>query len=88
VLTNVTQGTKRELRMKPLMKGAANRKPFDGVLLLNGVRVKNSELANIPQGDIVSVEVVKGDAARDLYADSAAANGVIRITTRSGAKTP
>jgi beta-lactamase regulating signal transducer with metallopeptidase domain len=88
VLTNVTQGTKRELRMKPLMKGAANRKPFDGVLLLNGVRVKNSELANIPPGDIVSVEVVKGDAARDLYADSAAANGVIRITTRSGAKTP
>jgi beta-lactamase regulating signal transducer with metallopeptidase domain len=88
VLTSVSPGTKGELRARPLMKGEMNRKPFDGVLLLNGVRVKNSELATIPPGDIVSVEVVKGDAARKLYTDSAAANGVIKITTRSGAKKP
>jgi outer membrane receptor for ferrienterochelin and colicin len=50
--------------------------------------VKNSELAAIPPGEIVSVEVVKGVAARELYADSAAANGVIRITTREKAKPP
>lgn len=62
------------------------KKPFDGVLLLNGVRVDGKELVNIPPDQIVSVEVVKGEAARKLYADSAAANGVIRITTRSGPK--
>jgi hypothetical protein len=62
------------------------RKSFDGVLVLDGVRVDSKELANISPDQIVSVEVVKGDAARKLYADSAAANGVIRITTRSGAK--
>lgn len=60
--------------------------PFNGVLLLDGVRVDNEELAHIAPGEIVSVEVVKGDAARKLYADSAAANGVILIKTRSGAK--
>lgn len=59
---------------------------FDGVVLLNGVRVDSRSLANISPDEIVSVEVVKGDAARKLFADSAAANGVIRITTRSGAK--
>jgi outer membrane cobalamin receptor len=64
------------------------RESFNGVLLLNGVRVNNSELGSIQPGDIVSVEVVKGDAARKLYADSAAANGVIRITTRSGSTKP
>lgn len=69
----------RSGRIQPL-KG----KPFDGVILLNGVRVKGSELSAIPPGEIVSIEVVKGDAARKLYADSAAANGVIKITTRSG----
>jgi outer membrane receptor protein involved in Fe transport len=60
------------------------------VLLVNGVRVDNSALATIPPGDIVSVEVVKGDAVREAYGgqypDSAIANGVIRITTR--ARTP
>jgi Zn-dependent protease with chaperone function len=61
---------------------------FNGVLLLDGVRVDNKELASISPGEIVSVEVVKGDAARKLYADSAAANGVIMITTRHGAKKP
>jgi beta-lactamase regulating signal transducer with metallopeptidase domain len=63
-----------------------DKKPFDGVLLLDGVRVDSKELVNIPPDQIVSVEVVKGEAARKLYADSAAANGVIRITTRSGPK--
>ena len=59
---------------------------FDGVLVLDGVRVDNKELAKISPDEIVSVEVMKGDAARRLFTDSAAANGVIRITTRSGAK--
>ncbi len=71
------------LHIEPL-----RRKQFDGVLVLNGVRVNSRELANVAPDQIVSVEVLKGDAARKLYADSAAANGVIRITTRSGAERP
>ncbi len=67
---------------------AAKGSPFKGVLLLDGVRVKSSDLTTIPPGEIVSVEVVKGDAARKLYPDSAAANGVIKITTRSHSKDP
>jgi beta-lactamase regulating signal transducer with metallopeptidase domain len=83
VFSDGAPGGARVRRLQPL-KG----EPFNGVLVLNGVRVKNSELAAIPPGEIVSVEVVKGDAARKLYADSAAANGVIRITTRGKAKEP
>jgi hypothetical protein len=63
-----------------------NVETFKGVLLLNGVRVDNASLATIPPGDIVSVQVVKGDAARSAYGqgypDSAVANGIISITTR------
>jgi beta-lactamase regulating signal transducer with metallopeptidase domain len=66
--------------------GPLARKRFDGILVLDGVRVDSKELANISPDQIASVEVMKGDAARKLYADSAAANGVIRITTRSGPK--
>lgn len=61
------------------------REPFNGVILLDGVRVDNKALAALPRGSIVSVEVTKGAAARKLYADSAAANGVISIKTRSAA---
>lgn len=59
------------------------RKPFSGVLLIDGVRADNKALASLPRDAIVSVEVVKGEAARKIYADSAAANGVISVTTRS-----
>jgi beta-lactamase regulating signal transducer with metallopeptidase domain len=79
-----TPGAPHEVRMRRLqpMKG----EPFNGVLLLDGVRVDNSRLTSIAPGEIVSIEVVKGDAARKLFADSAAANGVIRITTRGRQK--
>ncbi|HEU4586283.1 MAG TPA: M56 family metallopeptidase [Gemmatimonadaceae bacterium] len=83
VFSDGAPGGARVRRLQPL-KG----EPFNGVLLLNGVRVKNSELTKIAPGEIVSVEVLKGDAARTLYPDSAAANGVIRITTREKAKEP
>ena len=73
-----------QVRLKQMQPSKA--RAFNGVLLLNGVRVDNKELATISPDQIVSVEVVKGDAARKLFADSAAANGVIRVTTRSGPK--
>lgn len=56
---------------------------FDGIVLLDGVRVDKKVLTELEPGQIVSIEVTKGAAARKLYADSAAANGVISITTRS-----
>ncbi len=65
---------------------------FEGVLLVDGARVANERLSSISPGEIVSVEVVKGDAARArygrLYPDSSVANGVIEITTRPDAKEP
>jgi beta-lactamase regulating signal transducer with metallopeptidase domain len=76
------RGSGKVRRLQPMKR----REPFNGVVLLDGVRVDKERLATIPPDEIVSVEVVKGDAARKLFADSAAANGVIRITTRSGAK--
>jgi len=65
--------------------GPVERKAFDGVLVVDGVPVDRRELAKISPDQIKSVEVVKGEAARKLYSDSAAANGVIRITTKRGA---
>lgn len=61
------------------------REPFKGVILIDGVRVDSKALEALPRDAIMSVEVTKGAAARKLYADSAAANGVISITTRGSA---
>jgi beta-lactamase regulating signal transducer with metallopeptidase domain len=74
------------LGIVPLQRKDFERKDFDGVLVLDGVRVNGRELSSISPDEILSVEVLKGDAARKLYSDSAAANGVIRITTRNGAR--
>ena len=62
-----------------------NMRHFDGIVLVDGVRVAESTMASIPPSEIVSVEVVKGPAAAQLYDAPEAANGVIRITTKKGA---
>ena len=59
---------------------------FDGILVVDGVRVDAAKLATLAPNDIVSVEVIKGDAATKLFAEPAAANGVIRVTTKAGKK--
>ncbi len=59
---------------------------FAGVVLVDGVRVTEAAMQAIPPADIVSVEVIKGQSAAELYAAPEAKNGVIRITTKKGAK--
>jgi hypothetical protein len=61
---------------------ASKSEPLNRVVLQDGVRVDNKVLTELAPDRIVSIEVTKGAAARKLYADSAAANGVISIKTR------
>ena len=54
---------------------------FTGLLFIDGKEVANARLSQLRSLDIASVEVVKGEAAKRLYGDRAAA-GVIKITTK------
>jgi len=56
-------------------------KEFSGILIIDGVIVRNTRLDELPRMNIASVEVIKGEAARLLYGDRAAA-GVIKVTTK------
>lgn len=69
-----------------LPSGNYNMRRFDGLVIVDGVRKTEAELAAIPPNDIVSVSVTKGPEALKLYPDAAAANGVIRVTTKRGAQ--
>ena len=64
----------------------ADKKKFAGLIIIDGVRSSPSALSTLSQDQIVSVNVMKGEAARATYSDPAAANGVILITTVKGAK--
>lgn len=55
---------------------------FDGLLLIDGERVESSRFPALDPDAIESIEVLKGPAATRLYSDPAAANGVIRVTTK------
>lgn len=57
-------------------------KGFTGLLFVDGVLAPQGSMATLSPGDIASVEVLKGDAAVKVSTDPAAANGVIRITTK------
>ena len=60
---------------------------FDGILLVDGVEKPGTSLNAIPPQQIVSVNVIKGEAARGRFPnDRRAANGIIEITTRATAK--
>jgi Ca-activated chloride channel homolog len=52
--------------------------------IVDGVMVSGGQIANLDAADIQGVEVVKGAAAASLYG-TRAANGVVQITTLSGA---
>ena len=62
-------------------------KTFDGLLVIDGVVSTSAALQSLSPDKIQSVEVIKGPAATKLYSDPKAANGVIRVTTKSGATT-
>jgi hypothetical protein len=56
---------------------------FEGLVILNGKVVAEDALAKLDPDGVLSVEVLKGDAAVKLYPGVAEARqGVIRITTR------
>lgn len=57
-------------------------KKFEGIMLVDGVRVETTAFRTIDPDRIESIEVLKGAAAERLYSDPRARNGVIRITTK------
>jgi TonB-linked SusC/RagA family outer membrane protein len=57
------------------------------LLVVDGIPVDISYLAQINSADIVSVNILKGATAAALYG-STAANGVIIVVTRTGSKKP
>jgi beta-lactamase regulating signal transducer with metallopeptidase domain len=56
---------------------------FSGLVLINGAVVDQATFAKLNPAMIASVEVLKGPAATKLYSEPAAANGVIKITTKA-----
>ncbi len=64
-------------------KGTLMRKEkFDGLLFVDGVRAPEGALARLTPDQIASVDVLKGEAAKAFSSDPAAANGIIKITTK------
>jgi TonB-dependent SusC/RagA subfamily outer membrane receptor len=94
---NVRGGKAQEIRIgtkgalpAALLNGAPARvvevsgsakKPFTGILIVDGKTVESSSLNSISPDSIESIEVMKGEAAKALYGE-AGANGVIKVTTK------
>ena len=57
------------------------KKPFTGLLIVDGKTVESSTLNAISPESIESIEVMKGEAAKAMYGE-AGANGVIKVTTK------
>ena len=62
------------------LSGSA-KKPFTGILIVDGQQVESSTLNTLNSSSIESIEVMKGEAARALYGEPGA-NGVIKVTTK------
>jgi TonB-dependent starch-binding outer membrane protein SusC len=92
--TSGTTGTSSRIRIRGANSISLSNAPL---VIVDGVRVDNSEaslyygvggatpgrLDDISSDDIESIEILKGPAASSMYG-TAAANGVIQITTRRG----
>jgi beta-lactamase regulating signal transducer with metallopeptidase domain len=59
--------------------------PFNGLLLIDGVRADPARLKTLDPKSILSIDVIKGPSAAQLSSDPAAANGIIKVVTKSGA---
>lgn len=59
---------------------------FTGLVFIDGVQADALALHRLTPDQIASMEIMKGDAATRQYAQPAAANGVIRVTTKAAAK--
>jgi bla regulator protein blaR1 len=67
------------LRIRGLSEGDMEA----AILFIDGVRVEPSRLRALRPEDIRSIEVIKGEGAVTRFGDPAAANGVIRVTTKA-----
>lgn len=91
--TSGTTGTGQRIRIRGANSLSLSNEPLvyvDGVLVSNGNAIDVgvggqavSRLNDIPAEDIENIEVLKGPAATAVYG-TAAANGVLLITTRRG----
>lgn len=91
--TSGTTGTGQRIRIRGANSLSLSNEPLvyvDGVLVSNGNAIDVgvggqavSRLNDIPPEDIENIEVLKGPAATAVYG-TAAANGVLLITTRRG----
>lgn len=71
------------------VRGELRRRPLQAspLIIIDGVVTDESfSLSSLAPESIESVEIVKGAAARMLYDDRRAVNGVIRITTKPAGK--
>lgn len=79
-ITGGTRITADTFTIKP------NSSRFAGIILVDGKRTESSAMKQLDPSTIQSIEVIKGARATELYpGDPAAAQGVIQITTKSGA---
>ena len=61
------------------------RPTFQGLIFIDGVRATESNMKALDKSRIEAVDVFKGPAAKLLYPDPKAAEGVIEIRTKRGA---
>jgi len=83
-ITRLDAGSNTVVRGEKPAEGAAPSKsaePFDGLLIVDGVKTDAAQLSKISPSSIQSVEVIKGAAAEKAYGTEGA-KGVIRITTK------
>jgi hypothetical protein len=55
---------------------------MSGLILVDGVRIDRAAFQRLAAKDFKTVDIIKGPEAKKLYSDPAAANGVIKITTK------
>jgi beta-lactamase regulating signal transducer with metallopeptidase domain len=55
---------------------------MSGLILVDGVRIDGAAFQRLSAGNFKTVDIIKGPEAKKLYSDPAAANGVIKITTK------
>jgi hypothetical protein len=55
---------------------------MSGLILVDGVRIDAAGFQRLNAKDFKTVDIIKGPEATKLYSDPAAANGVIKITTK------
>jgi len=80
---NALHGAATPERTAPTrLRTPASADGMSGLILVDGKRMDQAAFHKLELGDFHSVEIIKGPEAMKLYADPAAANGVIKVTTK------